>query len=160
MGNGVSGRRLPALGRACDDFCAFEPRTRRQIALLPASVLPSHSAVTREITAGDRFGASLPQQGRQRLLEIGAQAIARPSSCSAAPTAEKRGAEANPPARAGCRIFARPTSTGPMPAAIVSRRAVTMPHDTGAPVGELQILQLERFRFNLHGLHQKLQCTS
>ena len=34
--------------------------SRRQIALLPASVSPS--AVSREITAGDRFGASLPSK--------------------------------------------------------------------------------------------------
>jgi hypothetical protein len=39
-----------------------------------------------------------------------------------------------------------------------SRRAVTMPHDTGTPVGQLQILHRgkKRLDFDLHGLRQKL----
>jgi hypothetical protein len=37
-----------------------------------------------------------------------------------------------------------------------------MPHDTGAPVGKLQILHRgnKRLDFNLHRLRQKLPCTS
>jgi hypothetical protein len=35
--------------------------SRQQIALLPALVLACHSAVSREITAGDKFGAFWPR---------------------------------------------------------------------------------------------------
>src|SRR5262249_44090342 len=43
-----------------------------------------------------------------------------------------------------------------------SGRAVTMPHDTGASVGKLQILHRgkKRLDFDLHGLRQKLPRTS
>ena len=43
-----------------------------------------------------------------------------------------------------------------------SRRAVTMSHDTGAPVGQLQILHRgeKRLDFDLHGLRQKLPSAS
>ena len=43
-----------------------------------------------------------------------------------------------------------------------SRWAVTMSHDTGAPVGQLQILHRgkKRLDFDLHGLRQKLPGTS
>jgi hypothetical protein len=59
------------------------------------------------------------------------------------------------------RIFARATSTGPMPVPIV-RASCNQVADTGAPVGRLQILHRggNRLDFDLHGLRQKLPGNS
>src|SRR5205807_2731152 len=81
------------------------------------------------------------------------------------PQWQNRRAEADPLAVTGCPAVPnlRPRDLDRADAGRNrSRRAVTMPHDTGAPVGKLQILHRgkKRLDFDLDGLRQKLPRTS
>src|SRR5436305_594686 len=124
------------------------------------------------MTAGDRFGASLPSIAVSASWKSPVEMPRRYSSGNSASKLrvrraqrQNRRAEPDPLAIAGRPAVPklRPRDLDRSDAGRNrSGRAVTMPHDTGAPVGQLQILHRgkKRLDFDLHGLRQKRPSTS
>jgi len=146
---------------------------RRQIALLPTLILALPLGRQPRDHRRRQVRRVLAQQGRQRLLEIAGRDVAQvqhrqqriQAPGAPRPQWQDRRVEPDPLAVTGRPAvpYLRPRDLHRSDAGRNrSGRAVTMPHDTGAPVGKLQILHRgkKRLDFDLHGLRQKLPRAS